>query len=81
MGILSWIIVGGFGGWIGSKIMNTDKSMGLLANILLGILGGFVGGLVIGIFGGSGVTGLNIWSILVAALGSVLTIWIVKKIK
>lgn len=81
MGLLSWIIVGGLGGWIGSKIMKTDETMGLFANIILGIIGGLIGGLLVGLLGGSGVTGINIWSIFVAALGSVVLIWLVKKIR
>ena len=55
--------------------------MGMIANIAVGIIGAFVGGLIIGIVGGTGVTGFNLWSIAVALLGSVVFIWIVKKIR
>lgn len=81
MGLLSWLIVGGLAGWIASKIMNTDHSMGLIANIIVGVIGAFVGGFIVGIFGGSGVTGFNVWSILVAILGAVVLLWVVKKIR
>lgn len=81
MGLISWLIVGGLAGWIASKIMGTDAQMGLLANIGVGIVGAFVGGLIVGILGGSGVTGLNLWSILVALGGSIVLIWIVRKIR
>lgn len=81
MGLISWLIVGGLAGWIASKIMGTDRQMGLLANIGVGVVGAFLGGLIVGILGGSGVTGLNLWSILVALLGSVALIWIVRKIR
>lgn len=78
MGIISWIILGGLAGWIASMIMGTDKSMGVLANIFVGIVGALLGGFVVSIFGGSGVTGFNIWSLAVAILGSVLLLAIVK---
>lgn len=80
MNFLSWILVGGIAGWLGGKIMGSDK-MGFLTNILIGIVGAFVGGLFVGLLGGGGVTGFNIWSLLVATLGSVVLIWIVRKIK
>ncbi|MDL2252611.1 GlsB/YeaQ/YmgE family stress response membrane protein [Ruminococcaceae bacterium OttesenSCG-928-I18] len=80
MGLLSWIIVGALAGWLASKIMNTDKQMGCLTNIIVGIIGAFVGGLIVGLLGGTGVTGFNLWSIFVALLGSVILLWIVKKV-
>ncbi len=80
MGIFSWLIVGGLAGWLGSKIMGKDAHMGLMANIVLGIVGAMVGGFLVNIFGGIGVTGFNIWSILVATLGSVVVIWIAQKV-
>lgn len=81
MGFIAWIIIGGLAGWIGSKIMGSDKSMGLVANIVVGIIGGFLGGFIMNLVGGSGVTGINPWSLLVAVLGSVLFIWVVRKIR
>lgn len=81
MGLVSWLIVGGIAGWLASKIMGTDKSMGLVANIVVGVIGAFIGGFIMGLIGGSGVRGLSLWSILVALLGSVVFIWIVRKIK
>lgn len=79
MGILSWIIVGGLAGWIASKVMK-GGSMGLLGNIIVGIIGAFVGGFIVNLIGGKGVTGINIWSILVAVLGAIVFIWVVRKI-
>lgn len=81
MGLISWLIVGGLAGWLASKIMGTDHKMGLLANIGVGVLGAFVGGFIVSLLGGSGVTGFNLWSILVSLLGSVVLIWIVRKIR
>ncbi|MDL2219164.1 GlsB/YeaQ/YmgE family stress response membrane protein [Ruminococcaceae bacterium OttesenSCG-928-O06] len=81
MGLLSWIIVGALAGWLASKIMGTDAHMGAIANIVVGIIGAFIGGFIVGLLGGTGVTGFNLWSILVALLGSVVFIWVVRKIR
>ena len=77
MGLISWLVVGGLAGWIGGMIMNTG-SQGLLRNIIVGIIGAFIGGFVMNFFGGRGVTGLNIGSILVAIIGSVILLWLMK---
>ncbi len=60
MGVISWIILGLIAGFIGSKIVNKTGS-GMLMDIALGVVGAIVGGLIFsGIFGMTGVTGLNI---------------------
>ena len=76
MGIISWIIVGGIAGWISTKIIKPKKKKGCFTGILLGIIGAIVGGFIVSFFGGTGVTGFNIYSILVATLGAVVLIWI-----
>ena len=78
MGIISWIVIGGLAGWISSMIMDTDKSMGVMANIVVGIIGGLIGGFVVSIFGGAGMTGFNVWSLVVAVIGSIILLAIVK---
>jgi len=80
MNILIWIIFGAIVGWIASKIMDTDAEQGLIANIVVGIIGAFIGGFVMQSLGGSGVTGFNIGSLLVALLGSVILLGIYKVI-
>ena len=72
MSILSWIVVGLIAGVLGKLIMPGDDPGGFIVTILLGIVGAFVGGFVVSLFGGLGVTGFNIWSILVATLGAVI---------
>ncbi|RWE64649.1 MAG: GlsB/YeaQ/YmgE family stress response membrane protein [Mesorhizobium sp.] len=74
MSILSWIILGAIAGFIGSKIVN-KSGQGLVLDIVLGIIGAVVGGLIFSAFGASGVTGLNIYSLIVAVLGSVVVLW------
>ena len=74
MGILTWILIGLIAGIIAKLVMG-DK-FGWIVTILLGIVGAFVGGWVSGMFGGPGVTGFNITSILVAAVGAIIVLFI-----
>ena len=66
MSFLAWIVLGLLAGFIGSKIVNKSGE-GILIDILLGIVGGWL----FNTFGAAGVTGLNLYSILVAVVGSV----------
>ena len=75
MGIISWIILGLIAGFIGSKIVDSE-GQGFWLNIALGIVGALVGGFVFGLFGASGVTGLNVWSMIVAIAGSIVVLLI-----
>ena len=75
MGIISWIILGLIAGFIGSKIVDS-KVQGFWLNIALGIVGALVGGFIFGLFGASGVTGLNVWSMIVAIAGSIVVLLI-----
>jgi len=72
MSICGWLILGGLAGWIASMITNRNDQQGCLINIIVGIVGAAIGGAVIGIFGGGGVTGFNLWSLIVAVMGAVL---------
>lgn len=78
MGFLGWIVLGGIAGWIASKIMGTDASMGVVANIIVGIVGGLLGGFLFSLIGGSDVNGFNLWSLFVAVVGSVVLLGIVR---
>ena len=71
MSIFAWIVLGLIAGFIGSKIVNR-RGEGLFLDILLGIVGAVVGGWLFRMFGASGVTGLNIYSLFVAVIGAVL---------
>jgi uncharacterized membrane protein YeaQ/YmgE (transglycosylase-associated protein family) len=55
--------------------------MGIGANIVVGIIGAFIGGWIVNIFGGAGITGFNIWSFIVALLGSVVLLVIVNMVR
>ncbi len=71
MNFLAWIILGLIAGFIGSKIVNKSGE-GVLLDIVLGIVGAFLGGFLFNQFGAPGVSGLNLYSLLVAVVGSVL---------
>ena len=71
MGIISWIIVGLIAGALGKLVMPGDDPGGFIATLLIGMAGAVVGGFVVGIVG-TGATGFNIWSILVATLGAII---------
>ena len=81
MGILLWILFGGLVGWIASMIMKTDAQQGLLLNIIVGIVGAVVGGMIMNLLGFGGVGGFTLYSFLVALLGAMVLIWIVKAIR
>jgi uncharacterized membrane protein YeaQ/YmgE (transglycosylase-associated protein family) len=80
MGILAWIVLGLVAGFIGSKIVNKSGE-GLLLDIVLGILGAVAGGWLFNEFGHSGVTGLNLYSLLVAVVGAVVLLVIYHAIR
>jgi len=73
MSILAWIILGLIAGFIGSKLVN-KRGEGLIVDILLGIVGAVVGGWLFRNFGAHGVTGLNLYSLLVAVVGAVVVL-------
>lgn len=81
MGIISWIILGGLAGWIASMITNRNGEQGIIANIVVGIIGAFLGGLIMSLLGGSGVTGFNLYSLLVAIGGATVALLIYKAIR
>ncbi|MBP6880357.1 GlsB/YeaQ/YmgE family stress response membrane protein [Candidatus Saccharibacteria bacterium] len=80
MGILATIILGGIAGWIASMIAKTNESQGIIGNIIAGVLGAVVGGAVFNFFGGTPVTGFNLYSLMVATVGAVIVIAIYKAI-
>ena len=69
MSFLAWIVLGLLAGFIGSKIVNKSGD-GLILDILLGVVGAVVGGWLFHMFVATGVTGLNLYSLLVAVVGA-----------
>lgn len=81
MTFLAWIVLGGVAGWLASMVMKTDASQGILLNIVIGIVGAFIGGMIFNALGESGVTGFNVYSLVVATIGAVVSIWLVKLVR
>ena len=79
MGVISWIILGLIAGFVGSKIVN-KSGQGLLRDIALGIVGAIVGGVIFSAMGLGGVSGLNIWSMIVAIAGAVIVLWVFHRV-
>ena len=73
MSILAWIVLGLLAGFIGSKIVN-KRGEGIVLDVLLGIVGAVVGGWLFNRFGVAGVTGLNLYSLLVSVVGAVIVL-------
>ena len=74
MSFLVWIVLGLVAGFIASKIVN-KKGEGLFLDVVLGIVGAVVGGWLFGLFGASGVTGVNLYSLLVAVAGAIVVLF------
>ena len=73
MHLFWWIIVGLIAGWAVGKIMR-GSGYGPLMDIVLGIVGAVLGGWIFGLLGASGVTGLNIYSLIVAVIGAIIAL-------
>jgi uncharacterized membrane protein YeaQ/YmgE (transglycosylase-associated protein family) len=80
MSILAWIVLGLIAGFIGSKIVN-KRGEGLMLDIVLGIVGAIVGGYLFSVFGAHGVTGVNLYSMFVAVIGSIVVLVVYHAIR
>ncbi len=76
MELLTWALLGLIAGWLASIVMRTNSRQGFLMDIILGVVGALLGGFIMNIFGEPGVSGLNIYSIIVAIVGAIVLIWI-----
>ena len=74
MGLISAIVLGALAGWLASLI--TRSSTGILMDIILGIVGAIAGAFVMSFFGQPGITGFNLYSLVVAIVGAIILIWI-----
>jgi len=80
MSILAWIVLGLIAGFISSKVVNRHGE-GILMDIVIGIVGAVVGGWIMSALGGQGVTGFNLYSILVAIGGAVVLLVILHAVR
>ncbi len=80
MSIIAWLVLGVVAGFIASKIVNKSGE-GLIRDLILGVIGAVVGGWIMETFGKAGVTGLNIYSFVVAILGAVVVLVVFHAIR
>lgn len=73
MSIVGWILLGLIAGYIASKIVNKSGE-GFLLDIVLGIVGAIVGGYLFALVGADGVTGFNLYSMVVAVIGAIIVL-------
>ena len=79
MGILSWLLLGLIAGFLASVVMK-GGGYGIIGDIIVGIVGAFLGGFLFSLLGGTGVTGFNLWSLLVAFIGACVLIAILRAV-
>ena len=80
MGIISWIVVGLIAGALAKLVLPGDDPGGIIVTAVIGMVGAVVGGFLFGIFGGTGATGFNVWSIVVATVGAIVLLLIYRLI-
>ncbi len=74
MNIVLWIVLGAVAGWIADMVMKSAH--GTIEDIILGIIGAFIGGFIMNSLGQPGVTGFNLYSLIVAVIGAVVIIFL-----
>jgi uncharacterized membrane protein YeaQ/YmgE (transglycosylase-associated protein family) len=74
MSIVAWIVLGLIAGFIASKLVNKSGE-GVVLDIVLGVVGAVVGGWLFSLLGMAGVSGLNIYSLVVAVIGAVVLLF------
>ncbi len=80
MSILAWIILGLVAGFLASFIVNR-RGEGILTDIILGIVGALIGGYLFNTLGSVGITGFNLYSLIVAVIGAVICLAIYHAIR
>ena len=78
--LIVWLILGGVVGWLASIVMRTDGQQGIILNVIVGIVGAFIGGFVFNLLGHSAVSGINLYSILVAFVGAVILLFVLRAV-
>ena len=83
MGWIIAIIVGGVAGWLASKVMNRDASMGIFWNVVVGCIGSVIGNAIAGpVLGISGsVQEFSLTGLVIAIIGAVVLLGIVNLVQ
>ncbi len=76
MGLVSWVVVGAIAGLLARRIVPGPDPGRFVVTVILGMAGASVGGFVVGVLGGAGATGFNVWSVFVATLGAVFLLYV-----
>ena len=75
MSVLAWVALGLIAGFVASNIFSRS-GQGLLLDLMLGIIGAVVGGYLFAAIGATGITGFNLYSMLVAIVGAIVVLWV-----
>ena len=75
MGLVSWVVVGAIAGLVAKGTVPGPDPGRLVVTVILGMAGASLGGFVVGVLGGSGPAGFNVWSLVAATLGAVLSLY------
>ena len=78
MDILTWIVVGVIAGFLAKAVVPGEGPGGVLGDLVVGVVGALIGGWIMHSFGRAGASGIDIWSIFVAFLGSVVLLFIMR---
>jgi uncharacterized membrane protein YeaQ/YmgE (transglycosylase-associated protein family) len=76
MGIISWVVVGLIAGLLAKWLMPSSGPGGFIVTVLIGMAGASIGGFIVRFLGGTGATGFNVWSVLVATLGAIVLLFL-----
>jgi uncharacterized membrane protein YeaQ/YmgE (transglycosylase-associated protein family) len=80
MSILAWLIVGIIAGWLAKMVIPGEAPRGVLGDLVTGVVGAIAGGWIFNYFGHPGATGVNIGSIVVAFIGAVVVLWLMRQV-
>ena len=76
MGIISWIVVGAIAGTLARRIVPGPDPGRFIVTLIVGMAGASLGGFAMGVLGGSGTTGFSVWSVMMATLGAVVSLYL-----
>jgi uncharacterized membrane protein YeaQ/YmgE (transglycosylase-associated protein family) len=79
MGIIAWLVLGLIAGFLASIVMK-GGGYGIIGDIIVGVVGALIGGFLFSLLGSTGVTGLNLWSLLVAFIGACVLIALLRAV-
>lgn len=76
--LVAWVLFGALAGWLTAKFMHLKTEF--WGNVVLGVIGSIIGGAIVELLGGAGITGFNVYSLIVAVIGACLFTLLVRKL-